>query len=412
MKVLWFEVTTPSRYKENGLVIGGWQDSLENIVRECKEIELSIAFESHHDYQPKIIDGIKYLPLNVTYSKKETKKARTSWDTNANKLLPLIKNVIELEKPEVIHVFGTEWPFGLAAEVTNIPVVIHIQGAIIPYNNALFPPNYNLIDKLLSIGWKHPRGIKTAIQDYKLEKSREKIERRIWKTVSNYMGRTEWDKALSGIMHPNRKYFHVEEALRDSFINGRISWNPSFDGKIRLISTGCSTFWKGPDMLLKTARILTENNVDFEWLVAGSMPNIVKHTVEVKEKAHFEDCHIKFMGFIKPEELSMKLCASTIYVHTAYVENSPNSICEAQCLGIPVISTNVGGISSLIRDGIDGILVPANDPWQMAYAIIELAKDKEKMTRFSINSREFALKRHNPNNILSQLLACYRNLTS
>ena len=44
MKVLWFEITTPSRYQKTGLVTAGWQDALENIVSQCKEIQLYVAF--------------------------------------------------------------------------------------------------------------------------------------------------------------------------------------------------------------------------------------------------------------------------------------------------------------------------------------------------------------------------------
>lgn len=46
MKVLWFEISTPSRYLHTGQVTLGWQDALENIVATCKDIELYIAFES------------------------------------------------------------------------------------------------------------------------------------------------------------------------------------------------------------------------------------------------------------------------------------------------------------------------------------------------------------------------------
>lgn len=46
MKVLWFEISTPSRYLNTGQVTLGWQDALENIVATCKDIELYIAFES------------------------------------------------------------------------------------------------------------------------------------------------------------------------------------------------------------------------------------------------------------------------------------------------------------------------------------------------------------------------------
>ena len=102
------------------------------------------------------------------------------------------------------------------------------------------------------------------------------------------------------------------------------------------------------------------------------------------------------------------LCSSTMYVHTAYVENSPNSICEAQCLGLPVVSTNVGGIASLVRQDVDGILVAANDPWQMTDAILELYKDQDRLRRYSESSRAFALSRHNDENIKKQLIDCYQ----
>ena len=46
MKVLWFEVTIPGRYYDENRVVSGWQDSLENIVRNCEEIELVVFYMS------------------------------------------------------------------------------------------------------------------------------------------------------------------------------------------------------------------------------------------------------------------------------------------------------------------------------------------------------------------------------
>lgn len=63
MKVLWFEVTIPSKYKDESIVIGGWQDSLEAIVKTRKDIELYIAFESTKDMPKKVIDGVTYIPI-------------------------------------------------------------------------------------------------------------------------------------------------------------------------------------------------------------------------------------------------------------------------------------------------------------------------------------------------------------
>ena len=132
--------------------------------------------------------------------------------------------------------------------------------------------------------------------------------------------------------------------------------------------------------------------------------------VEYKEHTTYKNNNIKFLGFVNSETISDLLCSVSMYVHTAYIENSPNSICEAQCLGVPIVSTNVGGISTLIRNGIDGILVPANDPWQMANAILELAKDNERKKKYSIEGQKIALKRHDTTNIYNQLVNCYKDI--
>lgn len=408
MKVLWFEVTEPSRYKVSGKPIGGWQDSLESIVRKHTDIELYVAFISNTSTEVKDIDGVKYIPIYSHYSFFES-HFRKYWDVYVEKMLPAARLIIDKYKPDIIHVFGTEWPFGQISKFTNIPVVIHIQGAIVPYNNALYPPGYSIFDRVRQCGinLKKMYNLYMTVTN---EHNWAKWEDDTWRNVSNYMGRTVWDESLSAVMHPGRRYFHVDEALRPDFLRGEKEWKDADSNNIKIVSTGCSTFWKGPDMMLKVAKILKDTGVIFEWLVAGKMPNEIMKMVERKEHTTFKDNNIKFMGFVAPDSLSDMLCSASMYVHTAYIENSPNSICEAQCLGVPIISTNVGGISTLLENGNGGILVPANDPWQMAYAIMSLANDKERKARFSLEGKKIALARHSEETIYQQLLSCYTNI--
>ena len=408
MRILWFEVTPPAAYVSEKDPIGGWQDSLERVVKGRKDIELFIAFVSNQESEVKVIDGVTYIPIVVLRSFGD-RLFRKYWDVYADKMLPRAKWIVDKYNPELIHVFGTEWPFGLIAEYTNIPVVIHIMGSMIPYNNAFYPPGYSFLKILYQNLWHLPKMYKLWKKQID-GKNREEWERKTWLVVKNYMGRTDWDAALSRIMHPNRNYFHVDEALRLDFIYSKEYWHFSDDGKLRLISTGCSSFWKGPDMMLKVAKILTNLKVNFEWLVIGNMNDTLKMVVERQEGCRFEDCHLQILGFKKPSELMYLLCSSTIYVHTAYIENSPNSICEAQCLGVPVVSTNVGGISTLLRNDVDGVLVAANEPWQMADAILRLFSDRERLIRYSRNSLVKARQRHNDEHIRSQLFQCYYSL--
>ena len=409
MKVLWFEITTPSRYQKTGLVTAGWQDALENIVSQCKEIQLYVAFESSQYKEVKVIDGITYIPMFTHYSFWEKKKGQLTWKVNEHKVIELGRKVIEEYSPDLIHVFGNEWPYGLLAQYTNIPLVIHIQGSIIPYNNALYPPRYNGYT-MLRAARLNLRKNWHRLNDYCRDKSRLEMERRIWNVVHHYMGRTSWDKALVNTLTKNATYHHVDEALRPEFLNSEKHWTLPSSKKIKLLSVGCSSFWKGIDVMLKTAHVLKEAGVDFEWNVAGGMNEELKQIVENKEKLIFSENNIQILGFRSPTQLIDEMCNSTIYVHTAYIENSPNSICEAQMIGMPIISTMVGGISTLVRNGVDGELLPANDPWQMANSIMELAKDKKRMLEYTKKSLKHAKERQTPEHILQQLLACYNDL--
>lgn len=399
----------PSGYINKGIVVCGWQDSLQRVIRKSSEIELFVAFQSDKETEVKTIEGVTYIPMSVPLSRWMRQKSSYSWKYEEEALIPQMIKVVERVNPDLIHVFGCECPFGLVAKHTRVPVVIHIQGSIVPYNNALFPPTYSDYTIYRSL-WPNLRKIFRRWKSRLKDESRLDMEKRIWSSVRYYMGRTKWDYALSHILRSDCTYFHVEEALRPLFLDGSKKWNCPDDGKLHLITTGISSFWKGPDMLLKTAKILHDLGVNFEWKVAGNLNAEFKKVVEEHEKTTFEENNVNILGFTQADELCDILCNSTMMVHTAYIENSPNAICEAQCLGVPVVSTNVGGISTLVRDGIDGILIPANDPWQMAYNIITLAKDKERMMQMSLSTREFALKRHSTENILSQLLSSYKSI--
>ena len=96
-------------------------------------------------------------------------------------------------------------------------------------------------------------------------------------------------------------------------------------------------------------------------------------------------------------------------LHPTYIDNSPNSVCEAQCSGLPVIASNVGGVSSLIKDGYTGLLTNLN-PNIIADKIIKLHKDKKLWDNINKLSKNVAHDRHNAETILRQTLDAYRNI--
>ena len=161
-------------------------------------------------------------------------------------------------------------------------------------------------------------------------------------------------------------------------------------------------------MILKTANLLSRfTDVDFEWQVYG-IPEM--RFYEHKYGIVAEKVHVKVMGTASAEELVKALCHSSCYVHSSYIDNSPNSICEAQILGVPVLATHVGGISSLVKDGESGVLFPANDPYTLASLIKQVSHDRNLAETLSKGARKQALLRHDPERIKQTLIQIYKQI--
>ena len=78
---------------------------------------------------------------------------------------------------------------------------------------------------------------------------------------------------------------------------------------------------------------------------------------------------IKFTGLLSKTQWHSLSENYDIFINTTTVDNTPISVMEAMALGLPVVSTNVGGISYLIKDGESGVLVKPNDVSEMVLAI-------------------------------------------
>lgn len=76
-----------------------------------------------------------------------------------------------------------------------------------------------------------------------------------------------------------------------------------------------------------------------------------------------------------------------IFINTTNIDNTPVSVMEAMALGLPVVSTNVGGVPFLIEHKKEGLLVPPNDPKFMASTIFELLEKPDLVENLTINAR-------------------------
>lgn len=84
---------------------------------------------------------------------------------------------------------------------------------------------------------------------------------------------------------------------------------------------------------------------------------------------------VELIGHLSQDKLRRYYSEEEIFISTTNVDNQPRSVMEAMASGLPVVSTNVGGMPFLIEDRVNGILVPPRDPDAMASAVLELLDD-------------------------------------
>lgn len=415
MRILWITATAGNYQSPhscggdyNG---GGWISSMQNELAKCDDIKLGIAFCRNGEPAKVEQDGVVYYPIpHHTKSKKDkffdlfklndATRDEVLWPYYEEKF----KKVIDDFKPDVIHIFGSELYQGLAARVTvDIPTILHIQGLLSLSIYIYLPPSVSKWQYYMS-----GKGLKGKYHNYQyLAYWHRSVyrEKAILKAVPHVIGRTDWDRQALAVLNPKAQYHYGGEILRDIFYEEKKRKMPS---KPVITSTISFPTYKGYDVILKVADILkNEMHLDFEWNVFGNVqPEFMEKHTDLKH----ENLNIHLRGVASADTIRDTLLGSTLYFHSSYVENSPNSVGEAQLVGIPVVASRVGGTDSMVEHGKTGFLYPVTDPYMAAYYIGRMIEDKKENVKIGRQAREVAQVRHDKGKIVEELLKTYQQI--
>lgn len=415
MKVLWFGHNKPD-LPSTGLQSlvyngGGWLSSLEREIKKRDDIQLAIAYLTGNETAAREQDGnVEYIPICLDNALVHKLRRRFTKGARDRETLRLMLDTVNEVKPDIIQVFGTENCYGLIARMTGIPVCIHLQGLLIPYRNALYPPHFTKWDFLRYYGL-NPMKIYSQVMELRFWNIRCKREKKIFETCSHYLGRTDFDRRFTLLLNPEARYFYCSEVLRPAFYEKTGQWKYKEGRKKRIIVTTISApFYKGFDFLLKTARELRCTlGEDFEWRAFGltrENGRFVSRLIDISS----ESAGVNMCGIIDQNSLAAQLQDCDCYVHTSYIDNSPNSVCEAQLLGVPVVACYVGGIPSLVDNETTGVIVPANDPYTAVSYIRQIFTDKAFAEKLSADGCAVAKARHDRKAVVGQVVSAYKKI--
>ncbi|MCY7423306.1 MAG: glycosyltransferase family 4 protein [Chitinophagaceae bacterium] len=144
-----------------------------------------------------------------------------------------------------------------------------------------------------------------------------------------------------------------------------------------------------PQMAIRVAGILAKKYPDFKMVMAGYDRGMLQGLKELAARLDVLD-KIEFPGYITQQQKAQYAATLDIYVCTNLIDNAPVTFIEMMAMGLPVISTNVGGIPFLVKDGINGLLVSPNDDEAMAAAIDSIVQNNQKGIQLAKNGLEFS----------------------
>ncbi len=349
MKVLWItNIMMPPLAKAKALpvpAIGGWMYSSLKRLFTQNDIEMAVATVYNGKlYDTSCIDNIKYylIPLDGKKAVEYNPGIEAYWH-----------RIHDEFHPDVVHIHGSEYPHGLAYINACGPsgVVVSIQGLISVYT------------RYYASGIAFSDTKKTTFRDkirrdgiLRGQKSFEKqgrFEIELLSHVNHIIGRTEWDKAHAWAINPKAQYHHCGETLRDSFYNHR--WVYEKCEPHSIFVSQASYPIKGVHMLFEALPLILHHYPDTKVYVAGYDSTVApwwrigsygKYLKKMIARLGISE-HIEFTGMLDEKAMCDRYLKSNLFVCCSAIENSPNSLGEAQLLGMPYVASFVGGVPEI-----------------------------------------------------------------
>lgn len=417
MRILWISnQALPDIAIELGLTVGNggtWMIEPSRQIATQHSLGIVFPWETTKEYRRGEKNSITYYAIPMD-------NINVKMDEN---VIARFEQIINEFQPDVIHIWGTEYVHTyfamLACKKLKMldKAIISIQGMV----SVIAQHFYGHIER---------REIRETIKDYVFGwgmkeqwisfQKRGKLEIESLKLSRHVMGRTDWDRACTTQINPKITYHFCNETLRGNFYEKK--WNLETCEKHSLFVSQSHYPLKGFHHALEAVAILKEEWPDVHLYTTGR--NII--TEDLKEKLldngyekylrkiikehHLEE-HVTFLPHLSEQEMCQRFLKSHIFVSASSIENSPNSVGEAMLLGVPVVSSDVGGVKNMLVHGEEGYVYQPDASYMLAFYISEIFKSDALAHRFSENAQKHATQIFDKEENYNMLIEIYNMLS-
>ena len=325
------------------------------------------------------------------------------------------------EKPDIIHIWGTEFMHALAAlkANVNIPTVVYIQGlleSIARYYEAGIPHK----DLKKSVTIRDILKRDSLLQQQKKYRMNAKYEEEILRISNNIISENEWCNAHVRARVPNINIYNCPLSINMVF--KKYQWNMSNVEPYSIICNASGYPIKGLHILLHALSLVKREYPVVRLAIPGfsltsqaslrshlSQRGYSKYIIGLIKQLNLEN-NVVWLGNLSQEQLAKQYCKSHLFVLSSSIENHSSSLKEAMMIGVPSIASAVGGIPEYVNNGINAFLYRFEEYEMLAEKIKYIFKDENIATSISQNARISMIKRHENSNIYHTMLNIYNEI--
>ncbi len=188
------------------------------------------------------------------------------------------------------------------------------------------------------------------------------------------------DPAKSRVIHPavDPDVFHPPTRARRE------------TGPRRVIAVGSLSWRKGFEYAIHALRLARDAGADLELEIVGEGADRQRLLFAI-EDLELSGC-VRLAGKLPADSVRERLQNADLFLLSSVTEGISNAALEAMATGLPVVTTDCGGMREAVSDGVEGFVVPARGTKQMAEALVRLAADTDLRARMGAAARARVLR--------------------
>lgn len=389
--------------------VKGWVSAAANaFINQYNDIELAVAsiYNGNEIKEIKTDRITHYLMPKMVRTRIKNPDSSNLW-----------RKIKAQFNPDLTHIHGTEYlhSYSYVKACGSENVVVSIQG-LVSVIERYYYGNIENLDLLKSTTLRDLIRLDTIFSQRKNMRDRGMYEKLLLQNVNHVIGRTSWDKAHVWAINPNANYHFCNETLRPSFYTNR--WSIDNCEKYTIFISQGAYPLKGFHQLIKALPIVLKHFPKTTVYVAGRN-QFSNRGIRINGYGSYINSliskydlskHVFFTGVLSEKDMCKRFLDSHLSICSSAIENSSNSIGEAQLLGVPCIASYVGGTADMIDHGQTGLLYRFEEFEMLAENICRIFFDDKLAKYLSENEKVAAFKRHDPAKNASNLYQIYSSI--